>query len=135
MPTMYGVLRAHETDQPCLISQSEMMQPEMPPPPAAGADAPPPFVDPRIKWPTFEDDAGVDVDDAGTPPAPPPRPTCTGKPGSPGNTTRMYQDREYIVHIPPDVDPNQGLPIMFVYHGAGGKGAIARAKTRDRNVG
>jgi poly(3-hydroxybutyrate) depolymerase len=75
----------------------------------------------------FEDDAGVaDEDDAGTPP---PRPGCDGKPGSPGNTIRKYGDREYIVHIPPTSDPNSALPVMFVYHGAGGKGADMQQAT------
>ncbi|HET6333284.1 MAG TPA: PHB depolymerase family esterase [Polyangiales bacterium] len=105
---------------------------ELPPPPdqpsPAGAEAPPPFVDPRIPWPMFEDDAGVDEDDGGAPQEPP-RPTCTGKPGSPGNTTRMYDNREYIVHIPPMVDPNTAMPVMFVYHGAGGKGADMQQAT------
>jgi poly(3-hydroxybutyrate) depolymerase len=105
---------------------------EMPPPSdqplPAGAEAPPPFVDPRIRWPMFEDDAGVDEDDGGALQEPP-RPTCTGKPGSPGNTTRMYGNREYIVHIPPMVDPNTAMPVMFVYHGAGGKGADMQQAT------
>jgi polyhydroxybutyrate depolymerase len=94
-------------------------------PPPAGADAPPPFVDPRITWPRFEEDGGVD-DDAGVPP---PRPTCSGKPGAPGNTTRTYGDRQYIVHIPPMVDPNAALPVMVVYHGAGGTGADMQQAT------
>lgn len=102
------------------------------PEPAAGSDArapepqamagAPAVWDPRIDWPTIESDAGTD-DDAGVAPPPSPRPTCNGKPGAPGDTTRMYNDRQYIVHIPKAADPNAGLPIMFVYHGAGGKGA------------
>jgi poly(3-hydroxybutyrate) depolymerase len=89
------------------------------PPPTAGMQAPPPEV-PRIKWPTFEDDAGIDEDDAGVPPPPA---ACSGKPGSPGSTTRMYGDREFIVHVPPGFDPNKPLPVVFAFHGAGGKGA------------
>jgi poly(3-hydroxybutyrate) depolymerase len=41
----------------------------------------------------------------------------------------MYGDREYIVHIPPMVDPNTAMPVMFVYHGAGGKGADMQQAT------
>lgn len=101
--------------------------PPVEPPSAAGAEAPP-FVDPRFPWPSFEDDAGVtgDDDDAGV--APPPA-ACSGKPGSPGDTTRVYGDREYIVHIPLSVDPNTPRPVVFVLHGAGGKGADMQSAT------
>lgn len=72
-------------------------------------------------------DAGSD-DDAGQ--ARPPRPeVCKGKRGAPGNTTRTYQGRSYIVHIPPDISPNAELPVLLVFHGAGGKGADMQAAT------
>jgi polyhydroxybutyrate depolymerase len=67
-------------------------------------------------------------EDAGTPCIPQP-PDCEGKPGAPGTTTRMYNDRSYIVHIPPTVSPNRPLPVMFVFHGAGGTGAQMQAGT------
>ncbi|HKP55973.1 MAG TPA: hypothetical protein VJV78_04610 [Polyangiales bacterium] len=113
-------------------------QPAEPPPSAAaGMGAPPAAAggtggtdpglspsDPRARWPqTPLDDAGTDDDDAGVPPPPPPRPSCSGKPGAPGNTTRSHGDRQYIVHIPPQADPNAALPVILVFHGAGGKGA------------
>jgi polyhydroxybutyrate depolymerase len=119
-----GKPAANGGDPPALDNAEPPPPLEQPPP--AGADAPPPFVDPRITWPRFEEDGGVDDDDAGVPP---PRPTCSGKPGSPGNTTRTYGDRQYIVHIPPMADPNAALPVVVVYHGAGGKGADMQQAT------
>ncbi|HKU42947.1 MAG TPA: hypothetical protein VJR89_32530, partial [Polyangiales bacterium] len=98
------------------------------PPAAAGSGSPFPN-DPRDRWPDGFDDAGVDDDDAGMPPAPPPRPRCSDKPGAPGNTTRSYGDRQYIVHIPPGSDANRGLPVVFVFHGAGGKGSDMQLAT------
>ena len=64
-------------------------------------------------------DAGLD-DDAG-PGGFGPFPThvdCSGKRGAPGNTTRMYKERKYTVHIPTAANPNTALPVMFVFHGA-----------------
>lgn len=75
-------------------------------------------------------DGGAD-DDAG-PGGFGPFPThvdCTGKRGAPGNTTRMYKDRSYIVHIPTAANPNTALPVMFVFHGAGGTGEQMQAGT------
>lgn len=74
--------------------------------------------------PMLDQDAGLDDADGGPADAarqPPPQ-DCTGKPGAPGTTTRMYRDRAYIVHIPPDASANAALPVMFVFHGAGGTG-------------
>jgi polyhydroxybutyrate depolymerase len=68
---------------------------------------------------TPDDDAGTEPPDSG---APPPM-DCAGKPGAPGTTTRMYNGRSYIVHVPPDAHPNGALPVVFAFHGAGGKGS------------
>lgn len=76
-------------------------------------------------------DGGVD-DDAGLglPGMPFPRHIdCSGKRGAPGTTTRMWKDREYIVHIAPAANPNTKLPVMFVFHGSGGTGAQMQAAT------
>jgi polyhydroxybutyrate depolymerase len=76
-------------------------------------------------------DGGVD-DDAGLgwPGMPFPRTIdCEGKRGAPGTTVRMWNDRAYIVHIPPAASPNTALPVMLVFHGAGGTGAQMQAAT------
>jgi len=35
----------------------------------------------------------------------------------------------YIVHIPSAANPNTALPVMFVFHGAGGTGAQMQVGT------
>lgn len=70
-----------------------------------------------------DDDGGTDVAtgmDAGN--VPPPRKDCDGKLGAPGDTTRTYQGRDYIVHIPASVYPDTAVPVVFAVHGAGGTG-------------
>jgi polyhydroxybutyrate depolymerase len=72
-----------------------------------------------------DDDAGL-----GLPGMPFPRHIdCSGKRGAPGSTTRTWNDREYIVHIPPAASPDTALPVMFVFHGSGGTGAQMQAAT------
>jgi poly(3-hydroxybutyrate) depolymerase len=73
-------------------------------------------------------DADIDPtgDDGGATPGggdPEPPFECSGKPGAPGNTTRTYDGREYIVHVPPNAPPNRALPVVFAFHGAGMRGS------------
>jgi polyhydroxybutyrate depolymerase len=75
-------------------------------------------------------DGGDDVAtgmDAGKDASAPPRKDCDGKPGAPGDTTRMYQGRDYIVHIPANVYPDTAVPVVFAVHGAGGTGMDMQA--------
>lgn len=90
--------------------------------PAAASDAAPALQMPTMPAapPGALDADGGDDDDAG-PMFHPARLHCTGKHGAPGTTTRMYKDRSYIVHIPSALDPNAGVPLLFSFHGAGGK--------------
>jgi poly(3-hydroxybutyrate) depolymerase len=74
-------------------------------------------------------DAGAPEDDDDAGPPPPPRRDCMGKPGAPGDTTHMYMDRAYIVHVPPNVYPDTAIPVMLVFHGAGGNGADMQTAT------
>jgi polyhydroxybutyrate depolymerase len=62
------------------------------------------------------DDGGATSADGGDPEPPF---ECSGKPGAPGTSTRMYDGREYIVHVPPDAPANRALPVVFAFHGAG----------------
>lgn len=71
-------------------------------------------VDPR------DEDGGVSSDAGVTDPPPM---DCSGKPGAPGTTTRMYNGRAYIVHVPPNASANSALPVVFAFHGAGGQGS------------
>lgn len=77
-------------------------------------------------------DAGVehenDDEDAGSPCVPPPA-DCVGKRGAPGTSTRTYNGRNYIVHVPEAAAPNAPLPVMLVFHGAGGTGEQMQAAT------
>jgi polyhydroxybutyrate depolymerase len=41
----------------------------------------------------------------------------------------MYEDRAYIVHIPELVYPEQATPVLFAFHGAGGRGADMQTGT------
>jgi polyhydroxybutyrate depolymerase len=67
---------------------------------------------------TADTDEVVPPPQAGTDSPPPSGPvTCTGKPGASGNETRNWNGIQYIVHFPPNLDPNQGVPLVFVDHG------------------
>lgn len=79
--------------------------------------APPPLPDANILDPGGDDDAGT----------PPPRMDCTGKLGAPGNSTRTYNSRSFIVHVPENAHPNTALPVFFAVHGSGGKGVDMQA--------
>jgi polyhydroxybutyrate depolymerase len=90
--------------------------------PTAGAAGAPPLI-----WPIVVPDASV-LDDDGGEPFPPPM-DCRGKAGAPGNSTRMYGERAFIVHVPSTVNPNSALPVLFMFHGAGSNGADMQTAT------
>jgi polyhydroxybutyrate depolymerase len=54
-------------------------------------------------------------------PALPPPAACTGMPGAPGTNTRTVMNgalnRTFIVHVPPGLDPNTPVPVLFAFHG------------------
>jgi polyhydroxybutyrate depolymerase len=91
---------------------------------AGSAAVLPPSLAAGSSGPHVFDDLGQ-ADDAGAEPAP----ECSGKPGAPGNSTRMANSRSFIVHIPPQADPNRALPLMFVFHGANGHGSDMQTAT------
>jgi polyhydroxybutyrate depolymerase len=56
---------------------------------------------------------------------------CSGKPGKQGNDSRVWdkEGAQYIVHFPPDLDPNQPVPLVFVAHGFTMSGAVMQSIT------
>lgn len=69
----------------------------------------------------------MDALDASAPLTPPdatptePGEPCSGKPGAPGTNMRSVMNgtlnRTFLVHVPPTVDPNAPVPILFAHHG------------------
>ncbi|MEY4582231.1 MAG: hypothetical protein RL701_6934, partial [Pseudomonadota bacterium] len=115
-------------------------QPSSEPPPPQETDAPvddtmppssapPPTVPMLPQRPACVHDDAADELDAGSSNCVPPPPDCTGKQGAPGTTTHQFGDRSYLVHIPPAFSPNTPLPVMLVFHGAGGTGEQMQAGT------
>ena len=99
---------------------------ESPRPPEAGSGGGEPG-DAAVGFPALDAGAPNEDDDAG-PPAPP-RLDCMGKSGAPGDTIYMYMGRSFIVHVPANVYRDTAVPVMFVFHGAGSKGADMQAAT------
>jgi polyhydroxybutyrate depolymerase len=54
---------------------------------------------------------------------------CTGKPGAPGLKARNVGGRNVLVHIPPTVNPNTGVPLLLVHHGYTMTGEAMRTLT------
>jgi polyhydroxybutyrate depolymerase len=56
---------------------------------------------------------------------------CTGKPGGSGDSIRTWDPAlaQYIVHFPPNLDPNVGVPLVFVDHGFTMSGALMQSLT------
>jgi len=113
-------------DAPPDAAAPEASDSAMQPPLDAGADAGDTAAtdDASPHESTSDEDAGESASDAA-----PPRMDCQGKPGAPGDSVRMYGERQYIVHIPQDVHPNTALPVVFVVHGAGGTGEQMQTAT------
>jgi polyhydroxybutyrate depolymerase len=59
--------------------------------------------------------------------------SCTGRPGSPGLSSRTLTvdglSRTFLVHVPPDLDPAQPVPLVFAHHGFTMSGEVMRSLT------